>query len=759
MNKRRSVLFKDLPEAKAKLLAWLVVGVSLYLLPLIFITLKDYRDSSGSVGPWLPQGTEERQVFDKFADLFQNHDSLHLSWDGGDPEDERFETLTEEIIKADRIRAWQTGEEPLIGSIVTLRTFIDSFGERAKDPEFRQKVTDSMAGYLTSEGQTTGILTIESTDHGANNREKTFELVDRKAREILPAGVEPRYAGPCFLSICANQETRKVLRFVTPISSLISLLVAWFFLRSPILALIAFCISGLAAALSISAIHFGGHTLGNMLSMVPSLAQLLAMSNVIHLINYYMESLHKHNDKERAWRDAISNGWMPTVAASMTTVIGFSSLLATNIEVVKHFALYGTIAVIIAMVVVLTSTTASLILLKPDANLRFKLRERFVGWLFHLASERKWAVTASLLSIFLLGGLGLDKLKSDVRMGSFFPEESRYRSNKSWFEAKMGPIMGSELLVSFAGTVDLEKQIQTIAKLGSQVRDLDTDYMVFAPSIFAAWLETEPANKVWDKITKSGMGVMEDGRYLWRVSIRHPLEPDPGESVFQSQIKRLIERAESNPAMAKNDRPDISLTGAFQLFANSQDGLVNQLLRSFLCAFLLITPVIMIFLRSISLGLIAMVGNLFPLVVFFGILGWTGFRIDIATMMTAAVAFGIAVDDTVHFLTWLSRGLRRHNYLTNAVKYAFENCAVAILQTTLIISAGMGAFLLSDFQPSLRFALFSGVVLMIAVVGDLVLLPACILGIFKKVFQKKPGQPNSHALDAEPHYEKKLESV
>jgi predicted RND superfamily exporter protein len=193
-------------------------------------------------------------------------------------------------------------------------------------------------------------------------------------------------------------------------------------------------------------------------------------------------------------------------------------------------------------------------------------------------------------------------------------------------------------------------------------------------------------------------------------------------------MRSLIERETSGVK--------VILTGTSQVFAKSQEGLLRQLLRTFLLAFIVVTPVVIVFLRCFKLGIIAILGNVFPLVVFFGAMGWVGSRIDIATMMIAAVAFGIAVDDTVHFLTWLGRGFRRHNTLKGSIRFAFENSAGAILQTTLIISISMMAFLLSDFRPSVRFATFSSIVLLIALVGDLIYLPALIRWSPSRIFVK-----------------------
>ena len=162
----------------------------------------------------------------------------------------------------------------------------------------------------------------------------------------------------------------------------------------------------------------------------------------------------------------------------------------------------------------------------------------------------------------------------------------------------------------------------------------------------------------------------------------------------------------------------------------TQETLLKELLTTFLLAFILITPCIILFLRNVRLGLIAMIGNMFPIAVFFGAMGFFGFRIDIATMVIASIAFGIAIDDTVHFLARLGdEGASK-----DPISTAFQKAGAAIFKTTVIISIGMLAFLLSDFAPSRRFAIFTSIVLVLAVIGDLILLPALMRGPLRRFF-------------------------
>ena len=731
----RSFLF-SLPETWARLLAWLALGFLFYLVPMVLVTLKDIRMSGGDLLSWLPEGTEEKRVFDAFAERFHSYDSLLVSWEGALPDDPLFDEIVREIFTRDRTRSFQTGEAPLIGSAITSGGFLESLGEPyASSPEFRKRAFSELSGFLTSRDGETGLLIVESTEEGAKQRALTFSLVDQVVSELVPEGTVPRYEGPCFMYRCTNIEVGKLLKQFFPLSALASLLVASFFLRSISLGLIAFGISGMAAAMSMVCIHFSLGEVSDMLSVVPSLTQLLATSNIVHLINYYRESVTQQGDRKRAWREALCHGWLPTIAASVSTMIGVGALMTSDLPVIRSFAVFGMIGVFLSMVFSLGLTAVALILLLPVVRREASVQRLTVNGLCDLSLRWHWPVSVLLLGLFAFGGMGLPRLRSDVSLQSFFSEESVYPVNQSWFETRLGPVTGSDLLVIFPETVELEDRFELIDRLGTEIEGLDPSYVVFSPSIYDRLIEEGSTGEKWEKVKKSGMVVEEGDRQYWRILVRHPFGPEENE-VFRRGIDHITESVLHGAPVGKGGKIEIYLTGYLQLYALSQAGLIDQLLRTFFCAFLIITPLIILVLGRLWLGLVAMIGNLFPLVVFFGILGWLDFRMDVATMMIAAVAFGIAVDDTIHFITWFSRGLSREQSLGSAIRFAFSHCAGAMLQTTLIISLGLSVYFLGDFQPSVRFATFSGLVLVIALVGDLVLMPSMILGPFRRLFSR-----------------------
>ncbi len=140
-----------------------------------------------------------------------------------------------------------------------------------------------------------------------------------------------------------------------------------------------------------------------------------------------------------------------------------------------------------------------------------------------------------------------------------------------------------------------------------------------------------------------------------------------------------------------------------------------------------------------------MIPNVFPPLVIFGAMGWLGLKIEIGSVMTASVALGIAVDDTIHFLTWYRRATRMGMGRSKAIRYAFDHCAKAMIDTTLICGLGVAPFLFSVFMPTVRFSRLLLILLVTALVGDLLLLPAILASpagfLFRRIVKREKSNP------------------
>ena len=207
------------------------------------------------------------------------------------------------------------------------------------------------------------------------------------------------------------------------------------------------------------------------------------------------------------------------------------------------------------------------------------------------------------------------------------------------------------------------------------------------------------------------------------------------------------------PIARTNNAPvSTAYTGLVPVVYKAQRTLLQSLVESTGWAFLAISIVMILLLRSPSAGMMSMIPNVFPIIVVFGCMGWMNVIIDIGTMMTASVAMGVAVDDTIHFLTWFRRGLDDGLERRRAIMLAYERCATAMTQTTMIAGLGLAVFGLSTFTPTQRFGILMLTLMTAALLGDLIFLPAMLAGPFGRVFSREKKQvPALPATHTTPH--------
>ena len=201
-------------------------------------------------------------------------------------------------------------------------------------------------------------------------------------------------------------------------------------------------------------------------------------------------------------------------------------------------------------------------------------------------------------------------------------------------------------------------------------------------------------------------------------------------------------------------------TGIIPIVYKAQNQLLTSLTNSIALAFVLIAFVMMILLRNwrepirpantfnFAGGLISMLPNVFPIVIIFGAMGHLDIAVDIGSMMTASVAMGVAVDDTIHFLNWYRKGLSVGESRLDSIRIAYKRVATAMTQTTLIGGLGLSAFALSTFTPTQRFGVLMLFMLAAALIGDLILLPAILaspLGRFFGKVQKRPAESETES--------------
>lgn len=560
-------------------------------------------------------------------------------------------------------------------------------------------------------------------------------LVDRQPNEISVVGGQ-------FDGATVDEESIRSIRTFSPPSAVIAAILCLICLRSIPLTTAIVAVAVIGEGLVLAAVYYTGTSMNAVLIVLPPLVFVLTVSAGIHLSNYYLDAAHDFPDLSRAEAacQAMKAGVAPCSLATGTTVVGLCSLVLVRLEPVRIFGAVASLGVVLTLTLLFLVMPGAMVLTRPRrGSAAEESRTGFRAW-SRTWMRRRLARPWPLIFLFLLvaGSLsvGLTRLESTVNVPRMFLPDSDIRQQYAWFEEHVGPTVTGELLLTFPLANETDDPLERLATVAlAQKCVLEQEIVggalsayTFVPPIprrrsLSATAQRSVVRKLIrdpeSSLGRLGFIARSSDSEIWRISIRMPQQdrPDFGDDIVA--IREAVETCLSE----KSSPPKISLTGSVVIVQASQEILLRDLFRSFVAAFAIIAVVMIVMLRSIIGGLLAMAPNLFPTVTLFGLMGLMRIPLDIGSVMSASVALGIAVDDTVHLLSRFGSRRARGLGQIRAAFGALAQCGWAMFQTTLVCGTALMAYWFSDFVPTSRFSLFMFGLLASALLGVVFLLP------------------------------------
>ncbi len=760
-----------------------VIAVVLALPGLLYFALH-VESNTQDVHTWLPGGISQRADYDRFIDLFGNDDDLIISWDGCTTDDPRLDQFSAQLDER------HVGEEECFCKLATARDVIERLTSEPlglSETEARERMSGVFFG---PNGLTTGIIARLSAT-GRCNRNHCIDELYAEADKIDSLGRDAlRIGGSSFVSVQIHNSTHRALYFSVP-AGILAILVTFFSLRSIRLTTITLSVAGIAALISIAVVCCYGYKINGLLVLMPVIVMVLTLSGGIHMAGYYRHSLQSGHIDD-AIRNTLRLGWRPCVLAMVTTSMGIMMLCTSHIEAVRHFGFFTAAGLIFALGTLLSMYPA-LLTLWPAAE---KDTQRFIAAgasrigsnAKHQVVRRPWIATVGVAAVLILTPVllfGTSRLKTTLGPENMFHSQSVVHRNHSWLEENLLPIQCVEIVASFDNEQlpRMTSQIEQLQNIQNRLSQLPEVTSVFS---FASLCEPIPQGKGLPGVSKRSLintrianekpelvrqrlVAEKDGKTHWRIRLGLDIAEEERYEGLTGEIQRIANcefgataasdsentagpgavasLAASNSTVSNSATvsPEIMVTGIWPLSAAGRQQLFEDLSTSFMLAFLMITPLIMLIVGGFYTGLIAMLPNVFPALLFFGLMGWAGFTVDIGTILTASVGLGIAVDDTLHFLETYMRTRKETGDRSTAVWETVMHCGKPMLHTSLICSAGLCVFAASQFIPARQFAIAICVLLGLALVSDLLLLPALILSPFGKLFER--NHPKNGPID------------
>ncbi len=706
----------------------------------IFGAVGALKSTSNDPRQWLPRTFAETSKYDWFQQHFGADEIAVVSWPGCTLDDSRVPRLA---------RALE--ESPFFDRALTGPRVLSELMEsplRLKRAAALQRLRGILVG---PNGQTTCLVLMTSAAGRADRSEAVREIERSAAANCGLATSELRLAGPTVDAAAIDAESRHLLFQLAGFSALFSFLVASLRLRSIRLAVMILIAAMYSTGLALAILYFSGNTMNLLMTMLPPLIYVLSISSAVHLVNYYRDATSDVSSTN-ALATAVAHGWFPCVLAAVTTAIGLGSLVMSKIDPIRSFGIFSAIGVVLSVAVLFLFLPAALHMFPPKS--RSTKRDRSGGR--HLSqaiisaiSRHHILVMFSCLALMAFCGWGLPHIKSTVKLQDRFLPGSDAIADYEWLEQQIGPMVPLEVVIHFDkdGPHNFLRRILIVAAVQSEIQSLDEPVATMSaanlsPRIpkgfrIGQLIERElmsrrlRENRLKERLIEENYLAETDNEQLWRITVRARAIGELDYGHFAETLRQQID-----PLLQKHGIRG-TYTGFIPLIYKAQRQLLQDLVRSFLTAFAVIAVVLFFVLRSLSAALLAMVPNLFPAVVVFGGMEWIHIPLQIGSVMTASAALGIAVDDTVHFLTWFRRGLDTGLSRRAALQDAFGRCAGAMAHTTLICSSGLLVFSFSSFVPILHFSWLMVLLLLAALIGDLVLLPAILSGPLGRCFERK----------------------
>ncbi len=734
--------------------AWpIMVGLAALIPAILWGVKETFRNANNNVAQWLPQHYDATRDYQEFRRLFGSDDMAVVSWEGCTLDDERLEKLALALVPPPEERRPGDGSEWFQKVITGQRVVEDLMAAPARLT--RKQAIGRLEGTLVGPDHKTTCAVVILSRKGDADRTGALAALKEIAQATCRLNPQQlRLGGDAVINAAIDIESQAAIQKWITLSWGLALICAWLSLRRVKLMAMVFVVSVYAAGLGTAMVHYTGGTMNLLLVLVPVLLAVLTISGSVHLSNYYRDAIHELGIAGAPVR-AVRAGWTPCALSAATTALGVGSLLVSHIQPVKSFGFYSAMGMLISlgMLFLLLPTLMEKWPLKVRSEAANPgraaedLRNRILGGIAGTIIRHRVSISVISVALLVVLGCGVAFLKTAIQPIRFFPQESKWIKDSKWLAEHVAPVVTVEVVLA----IDKDRKMSMLDQM-ELVRDVERwiDRMpevggtisaaTFAPPLTA----TGHVGRITtNNLLKKKRDVFVDQGYLnemgpeerWRITARvyggRDVDYDQVLVAIEDRVERFLEeRTEGDRSVGAK------YTGSAPLVYVAQKELLRGLMRSFGLAFVLIAVVMVRFLRSASAGMVAMLPNLFPTMVTFGLMGWIARPVDVGAMMTASVALGIAVDDTLHFLTWFRRGILRGDTRAEAIKEAYRRCAPAMTQTTLIAAPSMLVFFLSSFQPVSQFGLLMFILLMAALLGDLVMLPALLATRFGECFYR-----------------------
>jgi predicted RND superfamily exporter protein len=495
-------------------------------------------------------------------------------------------------------------------------------------------------------------------------------------------------------------------------------------------------------------------------ALIPPLIIVIGIPNCIFLINKYQREVNLHGNKVKSLQRVITKVGNATLMTNVTTASGFATFMLTQSKLLKEFGLVASLSIlsIFILCLLIIPIIYTFLPFPKDRHLEH-LNKRWIGgfvdWMERMVKEHRVTIYAISVVLLAVGIIGIYQIKISGSIIEDMPQDTQFFEDIRFFEKEFDGIMPLEIMVDTKrkkGVMKLSslKRIDQLEQVIKDIPELSRPLSVVSLVKYSKQAYYNGNPKYYQLPTS------QENNFILSYARNSTSEVDLLKSFVDStgqyarittfmkdtptdRMERIEEELRSEIAKIFPDEQfNVTITGKAHVFQKGTKYLVRNLIISLSLAIFLIALFMAYMFRSFRMIVISLIPNLLPLIITAGLMGFIGIPIKPSTILVFSIAFGISVDDTIHFLAKYRQELMvNHWKIRKSVYAALRETGVSMFYTSIVLFFGFSVFTISSFGGTVALGGLVSATLLFAMLSNLLLLPSLLLSLERSIANKE----------------------
>ena len=610
------------------------------------------------------------------------------------------------------------------------------------------------------------------------NTEKRIEIVEGIHSVIKnfekESQLKVHYSGLPYIRTEVSKKIKHELNLFILLAGLVVVIILYILFRSWKAVLASMTIVAIAVVWTLATVSLFGFEITVLTGMLPPLLIVIGVPNSIFLINKYLQEYSIHGNKIKALQRVIQKTGSAIFLTNLTTAAGFGTFILTTSDILIEFGIVASLNVlgIFILSLLIIPTVFSFISEPGDAHVKHlenKMITKFIHHIMFLTENKRKEIYIFTSALIVFGIIGITLIKTTGYLVDDIPKDDPIYIDLKFFEQNFGGLMPFEIVIDTKKKKGAQK-LSTVKKVDQLQQKLEKYDEFSKPISLASGIKL--ARQAFFNNKKSQYKLPSNQEKNWIFSYLARSKSSKNKTFINSfidsteQYTRISYKVKDlgtekmktlkhnvqltmdsvfNPSKFKT-----YITGTSIVFTKGTSFLINNLFLSLTLAIILIAGFMALMFRSARMVAVSLIPNLIPLLLTAGLMGYFNIPIKPSTILIFSIAFGISVDDTIHFLAKYRQELILFDWdIKKSVHLAIQETGVSMFYTSIVLLFGFSIFIASDFGGTVALGLLVSITLFFAMLTNLLLLPSILLSLEKRITTKAFKEPLLSIFDEE----------